>query len=148
MSTNTTLAPELVEACDRAAGRSPVPPDAPAIRVRAAHKDVSARGSVREQWYRLALVLGEAVPRYFSDSREPCGMRSAARHWTGYGEVPAGTILLEHDRGRPIDRIWLVHQPTGGDVVTQCAFTRRADGRLSVTLPDGTVIAVPDPRRR
>lgn len=147
-SAETELSTGLRAACDRAAGRSPVPPDEPTIRLQAAHRDISARGRVREQWYRLALVPGETTPRYFSTEREPRGMLSRDRHWTGYGHVPAGTLLLQHDRGKPIDAVWLVYRGSdGGEYVKSCHFVRRADGHLGVTLPDGTTIAVADPRR-
>ncbi len=146
-TTTTGLAPEIREACDRAAGRAPVPPDEPTVRVQAAHRDISSRGRVNVQWYRLALRPGSDTPAYFSAEREPRGMRSADRHWTGYGHVPAGTLLMEHDRGAPIGAIWLVHRDVGGQHLQPCAFEIRADGQLSVTLPDGTRLAVPNPRR-
>lgn len=144
------IEPEIKVACDRAAGRAETSPDEPTIRVPAAHKDISARGRVYEYWYRLALEPGETVPRYFTEGREPYGMRASARHWTGYGEVPAGTLLLQHDRGGPINEIWIVHQPVGQEQITltPCAFNRRADGKISITLPDGSVIAVPNPRKK
>lgn len=143
----------VAEACRRAAGEEEVPAEEPLISVLAAKRDISARGMVRERWYRLALTPGsQEPPRYFSREREPWGMvRAADRHWEGWGEVPAGTVLLQHDYGGPVQRAKLVvrapEERLGYRLVT-CGLIRRADGQLGITLPGGQQIVLPDPRRQ
>lgn len=144
--TPDTLDAAVAAACRRAAGLDEVPPGEPLIQVIAASRDVNARGRVRHRWYRLAYVPGDGQAYYFCQEREPKGtFRASDRHWTGYGEVPAGALLLQHDHGGPVSLVWLV---VGPDQIVKCDFGRRADGQLGVTLPDGQIVVIPDPRAR
>lgn len=139
-----TMSDERIAAAVRAAVTGQVDRDAPLVEVPAARRDVSSRGKVHEEWYRLVLEPGTQAWRYFASTRPPRGWTSAERHWTGYGAVPLGSLLAQHDRGGPIDRVLLV---VGGEpAAVDVEWVRTASG-LRVTLPGGEVLAVPDPRR-
>jgi hypothetical protein len=120
-----------------------MPEDEAPLRIRGASKDYSARGSCREHWYRMVLRCGEW--RYFSDGRLPAGNYLASdRQATTKGDVWIGELIVQHDRGGPINRAYLV---TGGDEnIVTCPVAARRGGGLSITLPDGTVVATPSAR--
>ena len=161
--TTTTPAPEtpadaLPErvrlACDVAAGRTPPAADARGHRVRAAAKDLNCKGR-GPWWYRMRLApqgKGGGAWQYFSAERLPSGtFRAAERRATVHGDVFAGDLVCSHDRGGPMDpTIYLVCDPDeAGRVLVECeGWAARRDGRIDVTLPDGTVVTVPAARSR
>lgn len=141
-------APDPIQvACDIAAGRASADPDAEGARIRGAHKDLNAKGRGPE-WYRMVYRGGSW--QYVSDERLPSGTyRASDRRATVYGEVYPGEILADHDRGKPVDQIWLAHaRDAEGDALTECEFRRRRDGDLAITLPDGSEVVLSDPRRK
>ena len=143
------LAPQVAAACEAAFSDEAADAGEELVRVRAAHKDLNSRGRVRELWYRMAWEPGAAAWRYFAEERLPEGtIRASDRHATVFGNVPSGTLLAQHDRGRPIDAVWLVHAPVGEKEirVTRCEF-RVTVGGLRITLPDGRTVERPNPRR-
>lgn len=137
----------IAAACDIAAGRTPADPAAPSRRITGAKKDKNARGRGPE-WYRMVWRGGSW--RYVSDERLPSGNFLAAdRRATVYGEVYEGEVCVDHDRGGPVSDAYLVCRPDeGGKVLADCTFARRRDGQLAITLPDGSVILTPDPRKK
>lgn len=137
----------IAAACDIATGRTPADPSAPGEHITGAKKDLNAKGRGPE-WYRMVYRGGSW--RYVSDERLPSGTYLASdRRATVRGEVYPGEIVAQHDRGQPVDLMYLVCRPDDqGTRLVDCAFRRRRDGDLAVTLPDGSEIVLPDPRRR
>ena len=114
-----------------------------AVSIRAAHKDYSARGRVREHWYRL--VWRDNAWQYFSDGRLPSGNFSASdRHATVLGDVFPGEIVVSHDHGGPIDRAWIVERSE--KPLCRCKLEKTRAG-LRITTPAGEVIETPNPRK-
>jgi len=137
--------PETVrDACEIAASGSE-PPE-PSMRVEAGHCDYSARGRRRAHWYRM-VWRGDAW-QYFSSTRMgPVGLLASTRHQTVYGEVWHGEVVIQHDRGGPIDAAYLVVAGEE-DPLVECGLSRTRDGQLRITLPDGRTLLRPNPRRR
>jgi hypothetical protein len=130
------------DACD-VAFTGAEPPDVPR-KVRAAHKDYNSRGRCREHWYRMVWRAGEW--RYLGDRRLAAGTFLASdRHDTVWDEVWPGEIVIQHDRGGPIDVAYLVVDQE--KPLVQCGIGRTRDGQLRVTLPDGRSLLRPNPRR-
>jgi hypothetical protein len=115
------------------------PPDVPRT-IRAAHKDYSPRGKCREHWFRLVWRGGEW--RYLGDHLSP-----DRREDTAYGDVWPGEIVIQHDRGGPIDSAFLVIDGQDRRPLTRCELRRTRDGQLRITLPDGRDVVRPNPRR-
>jgi hypothetical protein len=138
----------LAEACARARGESPIPGDeAPVGRIVAARKEYSCRGRCQEHWFRMRWsgtswqYLGERIGG-------PGGFRASERRQASYTDVWTGDLLAQHDRGGPINAVFLiVPKSVEADNLAVCKFTRTRDGNLKITLPDGSVIVRPDPRR-
>jgi hypothetical protein len=57
-----------------------------------------------------------------------------------------GEIVIQHDRGGPIDAAYLVVDEDQKPLI-QCRLGRTRDGQLRITLPDGREIVRPNPRR-
>jgi hypothetical protein len=141
-TSTTTLAPEVIAACEIAATDG-TPPDRPR-EIRAAYKDYNARGRCREHWFRL--VWRDGAWRYLGDRRLASGTFYAAdRHDTVMAEVWPGELIVQHDRGGPIDAAYLVFEGDGRSLVA-CDLGRTRDGQLRVTLPDGRQVVRPNPR--
>lgn len=143
--------PERVEAaCDRAAGdKSAQDADADEAghSVRAGHKYLNAKGR-GDWWYRMVWRNGSW--QYFSDEKLPTGTFLAGdRKADVHGDVFIGEIVCQHDKGGPVDAMYLVCAPDeeGKDVLHVVEYRKRKDGQLVVTLPDGREVAVPNPRR-
>lgn len=136
------LAAAVAAAYARVRGDDPIPDDEAPGQVRAAHKDVSSRGRVREWWYRM--VYRDGGWQYVATER----LERAARHQTLMGEVWAGELLAEHDHGEPVDTMYVAfRRPADGAMRLRAVdFTRRRDGQLGVALPDGYTVVVPNPR--
>lgn len=138
----------IITACSIATGER-TDPAATAIHVRAAKRDLNAKGNGPE-WYRMVWRSGKWS--YFSTNRMPAGKFLAAeRRVTLYGDAYAGEILAEHPRGGEVTQMWLVTDPHPGensDTVTlrKIDHVRQRDG-LRVILPTGASITLPDPRR-
>src|SRR5690606_25920321 len=116
-----------------------------AVRIRGAHRNISARGTVRERWYRM--VWRDGRWSYVTSDREPRGTFLAAdRRWSGYGDVFPGEIVVEHGRGGPVSDAYVVDPDPEGPL-TRVEFARTREG-LRVTLPDGSTVDLPDPRAR
>jgi hypothetical protein len=139
------LAPKanlLAEACARARGESPIPGDEPAAgKWTVAKKDYSSRGRCREHWFRMVWRGGWT---YVGDRIGGPGGYDFAE-----AELWLGELVVRHDRGGPVAAVTVVAPASDGDgfALRKCAFTRTRDGNLRITLPDGSVIVRPDPRR-
>jgi hypothetical protein len=137
------LAPEIAEACELAATDGE--PDGDHITVRAARKDYNARGRCNEHWYRM--VWRHNAWQYFSHERLPTGTFLARdRRATVLGEVWPGELVVQHDRGGPVNAVYLVVRQE--KPLRRCTFARTRAGALRITLPDGRTVERPDPRRR
>jgi hypothetical protein len=139
----TTLSPAILAACEIAATDG-TPPDEPR-EIRAAYKDYNARGRCREHWFRM--VWRGGAWQYLGDRRLASGnFRASERHDMVMAEVWPGELVVQHDRGGPIDAAYLVYD--GGDrSLARCDLGRTRDGQLRITLPDGRQVVRPNPRR-
>jgi hypothetical protein len=116
---------------------------AQARRIRAAHKDYSAKGRRREHWFRMVWRNGSW--QYFGDRRLANGTFYAAdRHDTVRGDVWDGELVAQHDRGGAVTDVYMIVDHPDGELMS-LTFARRS-GRLLVTLPDGEELDLPDPR--
>lgn len=135
-------------ACAIARGETAAEADATGTSIRAGHKDLNCKGK-GPCWYRMVWRNGQW--QYFSDERLPSGTFLASdRRATVRGDVFLGEIVCEHDKGGPVDTMYLVVIPSPGDaasILEACEFRKRRDGSLTVVLPDDTEIVVPNPRR-
>jgi hypothetical protein len=131
--------------CARAKGEQEIPGDEAPISITGAYCDYSASGRCREHWFRM---VWRDKWQYLSERLAPVGMRASERHQSIKGDVWAGEIVAGHDRGKPIDAIGIISiQPVGGKHIQWLKFNRRRDGQFAITLPDGSVIVRPDPRK-
>lgn len=155
MST-TTETPEVAEAleariqeaCDLAAGRTPADPSAEGHRIIGAEKDLNCKGR-GPQYYRM--VYRDGSWQYVSDDRLPSGaFRASDRRAKVFGVVFVGEIVASHDRGAQIGVAYLVVSPNPeeGGVLQKIGIKARRDGQLAFTLPDGSEIVTPNPRKR
>ena len=137
----------VTRATDIATGRTQPDPTGTGWTIVGAKKDLNCRGNGPE-WYRL--VLRDGRWEYVSTDRLPSGsFRASDRRATVCGGVYAGEIVAQHPRGGSVDSVSLVCEPDAeGCALVPCTFAARRDGLLAVTLPDGTVIAVENPRKR
>lgn len=142
----TTISQRVQSACDIAAGRAEADQAATGAAIVGAKKDLNSKGRGPE-WYRMVYRGGW---QYVSDERLPSGRFLAAdRRASVHGDVYSGEIVVGHDRGSPVDVARLVASPNAeGKVLVPCEFVRRRDGQLGVTLPDGSLVVLPDPRKR
>lgn len=142
----TELHDSVKQACEIATGRAQIPNDAPAIRVIGAEKDLNSRGR-GPQWYRMVY---RGAWMYASSDRLPAGnFRAADRRATVYGNVYAGEIVADHDRGGPINDMYLVCADIGDGEhhLLKLSFQKIRSG-LRVALPNGETLDLPDPRSR
>lgn len=138
MTTNIHTDP-ITLACAIARGELTPDPGAAGVQIRAAHRELAMRGSVREEWYRM--VWRDGGWRYLGDRRlEP------NRKDTTYDIAYPGELIVQHDRGGPVDAAYLV-VATQDKPLRSLDFTRRRDGQLGIALPDGSTVVRPDPRR-
>ncbi len=109
-------------------------------------RDVSARGRCREHW----LVYRSGAWQYYGERLGPVGDSADTRYQTTRGDAYLGELIARHDRGGPVNAMYIVAPPTGEPQkkITPLAFRRRRDGQIDVSLPDGSTVTVPDPRRR
>lgn len=142
----TETTDRIRRACDIAAGRAAADPSAPGKRIRAAHKNLNCKGR-GDHWFRM--VLRGSRWSYFSEERLPAGSFLAAdRRCTVYGEVFSGELVCQHDKAKGVDAVWLACEPESSSALEECTFRKRRDGRLAVTLPDGTEVVVDNPHGR
>lgn len=136
----------ITAACDIATGAVPSDPAAIGKNIRAAHKDLNCKGR-GPCWYRM--VYRNKQWEYFSDERLPGGNYLARdRRATVHGYVYLGELVCQHDRGKPIDAVWLACEPDEKDnVLVPCEYSSRRDGAIEVTLPNGQKMTVPNPRK-
>jgi hypothetical protein len=133
----------LAEACARARGESPIPGDEPAAgKWTVAKKDYSSRGRCREHWFRM-VWRGGGWTYVGGRIGGPGGYDFAE------AELWLGELVVRHNRGGPVVAVAVVGPSSDGDgfALRKCEFTRTRDGNLKITLPDGSVIFRPDPRR-
>lgn len=142
-----TIPARVQGACDVATGRTQPDDAETGTRVTGAKKDLNAKGR-GPQWYRMVYRGGSW--RYVSTDRLPNGAFLAAdRRAEVYGEVFPGEIVVQHDRGSPVDAAWLVAAPNSeGKCMTKITFAKRRSGDLAFTLPDGSEVVLSDPRGR
>lgn len=136
-------------ACAIARGDYPAPGDSEGCKVIGAKKDKNAKGNGPE-WYRM--VHRDGAWRYVSDERLPSGNFLAGdRRATVYGEVYLGEICIDHDRGSPVtDAYLVVPEPgdEGDDVLLKVEFKKLRGGLIRFSLPDGSEVKLPDPRKK
>lgn len=142
--------PESVRiACAIATGEAR-DPAANAIPVRAAYRNLNSKGNGAE-WYRMVYRNGQFT--YFSDGRMPTGKFLASeRRVTLLGDVYAGEIVVEHDRGGPVNDVMLVCDPftdSDGDArkFVSLKWSKQRNG-IRAILPTGASITVPNPRSK
>lgn len=136
----------LQAACDVAAGR--VQPDdaASGTSIIGAKKDLNARSN-GPQWYRM--VYRNRAWQYVTADRLPSGNFLAAdRRAEVSGRVYPGEIVVQHDRGSPVNRAWLVTEALAGKCLNLISFSVRRDGRMTFVLPDGGEVVTDDPRTK
>jgi len=144
--TETMISDRVRLACDIATGKVPADPAAPGKQITAAYKDLSCKGR-GPWWYRMVYRNGGWT--YFSDERLPMGtFRASERRATVHGEVYPGEIVVNHDKGGPVDIACLVCGPDEeGRVLEHVEFSKRRDGNLCFVLPDGSEVVLSNPRR-
>lgn len=132
--------------CDIAAGRTPADPNAKGQRLRAAHKDLNAKGN-GPWWFRMVYRNGDW--QYFSEDRLPTGTFLASdRRATVYGDVFAGELVCNHSKAGPVEQMWLAcPSDTDSKTLVELSYRKRRDGQLVVTLPDATELVVSNPRK-
>lgn len=148
-TTDTTDAQRLRQqrillAVARATGRAPIPDDEQPLRVRSAFADYNARGKCRAHWFRLAWRNGAWT--YIGERLDRVGALASSRHQTVHADVWPGEILVQHDRGGPIDAAFLIVDDAEAPLEL-LPIAKRRDGQLAITLPEGEVLVRPDPRR-
>jgi hypothetical protein len=115
--------------------------------VTAAKKDYNSRGSCREHWFQMVYRDGQWT--YFGDGRLPNGTYLAAdRKASVTGEVWPGEFVCRHDRGGPVDRVCVVRADPDAKPLQILEYVRTRGGMLRITLPDGSTVELPDPRKR
>lgn len=129
----------------RAKGEVDIPPEEAPVKVCGAFCHYGSRMQMRSHWFRMVWRNGKW--QYFTGYLKPIGLRSATRHQELYGDVWVGEILAEHPRGGEVIAVYLVVSE-GTDGLVSLDFYRRRDGNLSVKLPDGSNLVLPDPRGR
>jgi hypothetical protein len=130
------LAPEVAAACEIAATDGE--PAGDPILLRAAFA-LRLRKQYPVEWYRL--VWRGGAWQYLSRQR----LQTDGRDET-WGRVSPGELVAQHDRGGPIDAVYLVVRAE--KPLLRCTFARTGAGTLRITLPDGRVVERPDPRQR
>lgn len=133
-------------ACDIAAGRTPAGHNASGKSIVGAKKDLNSKGRGLE-WYRMVYRGGW---QYVSDEWLPSGsFRASDRRAEIYGDVYPGEIVVAHDRGKPVDLAWLARTPSeASSGLIKINFRSRRDGQLVFTLPDGSEVVLPNPRKK
>jgi hypothetical protein len=137
------LSGATLDACAIATGEAQPDPSANAIGIRAAAKDLNAKGN-GPIWYRMVWRGGRWS--YFASERLPSGNYLAAdRRATVHGDVYPGELVCQHARGEQVDAVWIVraHEKP----LRKVEFTRTRDG-LRVQLPTGAMLTLPDPRAK
>lgn len=110
------------------------------VRVISAHCDYSARMRRRFHWYRM--VYDNGTWNYFGDRLSAVTIRASDRHQTTFGHVPVGAFVCEHDRGGPVNLVYIV-EPDG---LRNLEFKKYA-GKLYVQLPgQEEPVVLPNPR--
>lgn len=145
------IEPQVQKACDIATGAVAADPASSGYRIVGAKKDLNCKGR-GPQWYRMVYRNGSW--RYVSDNRLPAGsFRASDRRATVHGNVYFGEIIVGHDHAGPVDEAFLVcnidDADTGDDVLLDLPTPSvRRDGKLSIELPDGRTLVLPNPRER
>lgn len=122
------LAPEVAAACEIAATDGE--PGGDPMLIRGAYKRAG------EHWYRVVWRYGGWKSCAHGD------LASNTSCYVMYGRVWPGELIAQHDHGGPVTSVWLV---TDTNPLEPCTFTRRGDGTLCITLPDGREVKRPDP---
>jgi hypothetical protein len=138
--TTATLSASVITACAIARGESTAQTDPAPVSIRGACVERSMRGKVQEEWYRMVLRDGEWT--YVSADR----LSTTARHSAVSGDVYQGELVAQHERGAQIDAMWLVAGQADEEWVE--LQIRVGASTITATLPDGSTVAVPNPRRR
>lgn len=132
------------KACDIATGKTPADPSETGRSIFGAKKDLNSKGR-GEHWYRMVYRSGGW--EYVSDDRLPSGSFLASdRRCDASGDVYAGEIVIQHDRGGPVDVAYLVISPD--EKMRKINFVKQRDGQLRFELPDGSEIILPNPRAK
>jgi len=121
-----------------------------AYRFIAAKKDVSSSGRVRQLWYRMRRSPGTDTWEYYAEGRLPKGNYYAnERQATVYGNLYIGDLVATHDHAKPIDRICLVYYNLEENKAKlhDCEFAIVRGNQLQISLPDGSKITLPNPRK-
>ena len=121
-----------------------------AYRFIAAKKDVSSSGRVRQLWYRMRRSPGTDTWEYYAEERLPKGnYRASERQATVYGNLYIGDLVASHDHAKPIDRICLVYYNLEENKAKlhDCEFAIVRGNLLLISLPDGSKITLPNPRK-
>ena len=141
------ISARIQAACDLATGRRPTDDAIVGTRITGAKKDLNAKGR-GPQWYRM--VYRNRSWQYVSSERLPSGNFLAAdRRAEVYGEVYPGEIVVQHERGGPVDGAWLVASPnTEGKCLIKITFRKRRDGNMTFILPDDSEVVLSDPRAK
>jgi len=116
----------------------------------AAKKDVSSSGRVRQLWYRMRRSPGTDTWEYYAEERLPRGnFRASERQATVYGTLYIGDLVATHDHAKPIDRICLVYFNIEENKAKlhDCEFNIVRGNMLQISLPDGSKIQLPNPRK-
>lgn len=133
-------------ACDIATGKIPADPNDKGYKIIGAKKDLNSRGR-GPQWYRMVHRNGSW--QYVSNERLPAGTFSASeRRAHVSGQAFIGEIIVQHDRGKPIDLAYIITGEGGEyDPKTEITFHARRDGNLVFVLPDNSEIILSNPRK-
>lgn len=111
----------------------------------AAKKDVSSTGRIRQLWYRMRRSPGTDTWEYYAEERLPHGNYRA----TVYGNLYVGDLVASHDHAKPIDKICLVYFNIEENKAKlhDCEFNIIRGNMLQISLPDGSKITLPNPRK-
>ena len=147
-ATTTDLSLAERVACEIASGARAPDPSTNALDIRAAHRNLNAKGNGVE-WHRM--VYRDGAWRYFGKGRMPSAKILASdRKVTIRGDAYEGEILCQHPRGAQVDTMYLAIDGVSDDgkrgYVLEISFERTRDG-LRAILPTGAHVTLPDPRR-
>ena len=144
--TSPATEPHIQTACDIATGKTQSDPSEQGTSILGAKKDLNSKGR-GDHWYRMVYRNGSW--QYVSTDRLPSGQFLASdRKATVHGDVYIGEIVVQHDRGGPVDTAWIITapDPTTKAVKVDVTFTKRRDGNVGITLPDGSKLVLSNPR--
>lgn len=134
-------------ACLVALGALPADPADPGVEIVAAKKDLNTKGN-GPHWFRM--VYRDKRWIYVSTESLPKGnLRASERRAEVRDRVYFGEIVVQHSLGKKVDSAWLVEEPDSeGRALVELNFHALRDGNIRFDLPDGSVLTLPDPRKR